>query len=59
MMSLCNSVCFAGMHEDQAEIGGQRSIVGVDAIEGKIIIRGQFDHFRAHGFEFVRQHSVL
>ena len=59
MAGFRNPVRFAGMHEDQAEIGGERGIVGVDGIEREMVVRRQFDYFRAGEFEFVGQSGVL
>lgn len=52
MSGFGDAVGFSGTHEDHAEVGGERGVVGVDSVEGEPVCVGQFDDFRAGGLQF-------
>ena len=54
-----NAVRLAGMQADEAVIGSQRRIVGVDGVERKIGSSGQMKYFRAGGFELAAKFVML
>ena len=59
MACFLDAVRLAGAHEDQAEVGGERGVVGIDRVEREIRRGGEFDDFRAGGREFVAERVVL
>ena len=58
-LGLRNAVRFARMQTDEAMIGSQRRIVGVDGIERKIGGGGQVEHFRSGGFQLAAKFVML
>ena len=54
-----NSVRLAGMQADEAVIGRQRGIVGVDSVERKIGSRRQMEYLGSGGFELAAKFVML
>src|SRR5579864_5157784 len=54
-----HTIRLAGAHQDQAEIGGERSVMGVNGVEGKFSRGSEFDQLRASGLKFAAQGLVL
>src|SRR5271169_4648248 len=59
VLAFGNTIGFAGTHDDQAEVGGERSVVGVDRVEGKFWRGCEFDDFRSGSREFAAERVML
>src|SRR5271154_6958687 len=59
MLRFGDAVGLAGAHQYEAEVGGQRGIVGVDGVERKIFGGGELDDFGARRFQLADKHGVL